>query len=805
MLDLSADIAGRYATRLLARHGFAVTRVRLEHPEAEPSMIFDGEAARPGSPFGRFLDTDKSITDIDLRTPDGSRLLRELMASNTTVVSTFRRDAARALGVDAADVKAINPTATLVTITPYGQAGEDAGRLATEKSLFAHAGAMLVSGAPAAAPLCPNLPVASMLGGIFGAIAIALRLLDPLGDGVHIDISLMDVLVANLERVLSYYTYLEAVPYRGAGSGRIEQSSGGGFLRAADGYFYVFSGYQWFDRVLEMVGRSDLAAATGAGDTNARRQSADAINTAVAQATAALSVAELTKRAQSLRMPSGPVATVPSLFEDPQLQHRGTLRRNPSGQVEIQEPFHIASGQVQRGSSTDLGHRHHPGDGLPRSPLHGLRVLDLTHAFAGPTSSRILSDAGADVIKIESVSRLDLLARGMIPFANDTSGEWWERSGYFADRNLGKRAITLDMTHADGHDLFVRLVRDADVVMANFTPRVLREWRLEPHQLIDLNPRLVVLMMTGFGMTGPKSEYPALAGTMEAASGFSSFIRTDDDQPPGALGFNFGDMVSGVYGAAAVLFALHRQRSTGESQIIDLACAEAPIAFLAGQILDYATTGRPPSTSSDPFHAGGHVLVKAGERPGRQSWVLAYLPGVTPDAAERVELGSLEPAPSRGWMRSPLLRRELLAELESQQVLAVPLSDAEDLWYANGLRDRDLFIFATRHGVPTMPHPRALPLLWDGKALGPRLRPVPLLGEHNWEVLGEGLDLPADHFALLEQRAVIGTRPLGKLPRTFQVPLALDHLEQLGLLRRRVGARADLLESFVKSGSLPHH
>jgi crotonobetainyl-CoA:carnitine CoA-transferase CaiB-like acyl-CoA transferase len=796
VLDVSVDIAGRYAGRLLARHGFEVTRATIRHVDARPSMVGDGVATETGSAFERFLDGGKEMVALDLTTADGVNQLQELIRATDTVLSTFGPDAASALGLDAPAVHQINPDAAVVSVTPYGLRGPDAGAPATEKTLFAHAGAMLISGPPSAFPLCPNLPIPSMLGGIYAAMATLLRHLGPPSDGVELDVSLIDVLTANLERVLSYYTYLEAVPYRGVGSGRIEQSAGGGYLRAADGYFYIFSGYQWFDRVLEMVGRSDLIA--DAGQVTSRREQTGLINAAVAEAMAGLTVDQLAKRAQQLRMPSGPVATTSSLLEDPQLQARQTFTRTPAGELDIDEPWRILPGR------SDTRPAPEPRPALSGLPLAGVRVLDLTHAFAGPTSSRILAEAGADVIKIESVTRLDLLARGMIPYDNDTSAGWWERSGYFADRNLGKRAITLDMSVPDGRELFLRLVETADVVVANFTPRVLRDWGLEPERLLELNPRLVVLMMTGFGLTGPRSENPALAGTMEAASGFSTFVRATDDEPPGALGFNFGDMVSGVFGAAAVLFALHEQRATGAGQIIDFACAEAPIPFLACQILEQDTTAAEPSCRTDYLHAGTHLLIAAGEPPGGQRWVLAYLASTGPTVDGLVADVGLDLVPAGAPtsvvpLQSGLSRDLLVARLQAKGVVAVPLSDAEDRWYDQGLRSRDFFVFATRRSVTTMPHARGLPVLWDGAALGPPMSSVPLLGEHNWEVLGRPLGLSREAFAGLEDRGAIGARPVGKLPKTFQVPLALDYLQELGLLRRCEGARSALIASFANT------
>jgi crotonobetainyl-CoA:carnitine CoA-transferase CaiB-like acyl-CoA transferase len=358
------------------------------------------------------------------------------------------------------------------------------------------------------------------------------------------------------------------------------------------------------------------------------------------------------------------------------------------------------------------------------------------------------------------------------------------------------------MSRPEGRDLFLRLAAGADVIVANFTPRVLRDWGLEPETLLDINRRLVILMMTGFGLSGPKRDNPALAGTMESASGFSSFVRRTDEEPPGALGFNFGDMVSGVYGALAVLLALHRRDTTGTGQIIDFACAEAPIAFVANQVLDCSVSGVEPSCTTDYLHAGTHLLIEATGPAQGQAWVLAYLPPGGPTVSELVaddELRLRRPLTNAGPdLLTAAHSRDIAVQLLRQRgLVAVPLANAEDLWYDPSLRARHFFLLATRRSVATMPHSRALPVLLDGAPLSRAMYAVPLLGEHNWDVLGGSLGLTPESFALLEDDGIIGSRPTGKLPRTFQTPLALDQLEQLGLIEQRPGVRSRLIASFA--------
>lgn len=792
VLDLSTDLAGRYAGRVLARNGVDVTRVRLHHRAARPSMRHDGPAMAPGSAFQHYLDDSKQVLDIDFdsgSSVDARARFEHLVQVSDVVLSTFPSDVAEAMGISDDALFSVRADLRVVHVTPYGLTGARSLDPATDATIFAQSGAMLISGSPDAAPIAPKLPVASILGGAFAAMAVLLGA-SPESSSQSVDLSLFEILVANTERVLSYLTYLESIPHRGVGSGRIEQSSGGGYLAAEDGWFYIFSGYQWFEKVAEMVGRPDLAS----GDQVAsRHERAAEIDEAIRAAVAEYPVSELARRALDLAIPSGPVNTLDMLAGDPQMAARSAVVENDHA-IAVDEPFRITVVSPRDAAAAARAVRADTGrSARPDRPLDGLRVLDLSHAYAAPTTSRILADCGADVLKIESVNRLDLLARGMLPYDNDTSGEWWEHSGYFGDRNLGKRSLTLDMASEEGRDLFRRLVPRADVVVANFTPRVLRSWGLGPEQLTEINPSLIVLLMTGFGQEGPKASSPALAGTMESASGFSSMIRRSESDAPGALGFNFGDMVSGVFGALSVLLAAESRRHDGKGSIIDFACAEAPLPFLAQHIVS-AESGRFPGCEVDLVHAGRHLLIGSDE--DAHAWVLVHVPSPELEDLVTVELGLVEIDPS-GVATTSLDRATVCSTLTGLGLIAVPLSNAEDLWFDSGLRERGFFGFVRRRGAVTMPHAPAFPGHFDGKPLGWAPTAVPQLGEANWEIMVDELDVDAAMYADLERRGVIGCQPRGRLPRTFERPLNLDLLEQRGLIRRVAGVRDRLIASFV--------
>ena len=207
-----------------------------------------------------------------------------------------------------------------------------------------------------------------------------------------------------------------------------------------------------------------------------------------------------------------------------------------------------------------------------RSPLSGIRVIDLATIYAGPLSATLLGDFGADVVKVEH-PRGDPL-RGHGP-SKDGHGLWWKVVG----RN--KRAIILDLSTPEGRDVLLGLSASADVVIESFRPGVLERWGLGYEELSSSNPGLVLLRTTGFGQVGPYRDRPRFGTLAESMSGFAS-LTGEPNGPPTLPPFGLADGIAGIAGALAVMFALfHRDVRGGHGQVIDLAIVE-PIMMLLG-------------------------------------------------------------------------------------------------------------------------------------------------------------------------------------------------------------------------------
>lgn len=208
-------------------------------------------------------------------------------------------------------------------------------------------------------------------------------------------------------------------------------------------------------------------------------------------------------------------------------------------------------------------------------PLKDLRVIDLSTLFAGPLAAMHLGDFGAEIIKVEHPTMPDP-ARGH-GAARDGHNLWWKTLG----RN--KRTMTLNLSTEEGQEIFRRLVRTADVVIENFRPGTLERWALGPEQLHEVNPRLVIARVTGFGQVGPYRRRPGFGTLAEAMSGFAA-LTGEPEGPPTLPPFGLADGVAALATAYAVMTALHHRGASGRGQVVDMALIEPILSILGPQI-----------------------------------------------------------------------------------------------------------------------------------------------------------------------------------------------------------------------------
>lgn len=218
-------------------------------------------------------------------------------------------------------------------------------------------------------------------------------------------------------------------------------------------------------------------------------------------------------------------------------------------------------------------------------PLEGVRVLDLTRVLAGPYCTMLLSDLGAEVVKVEQPGKGDD-SRHFGPFKDG-------RSLYFASINREKKSISLNLKHEEGLALFRSLVPEFDVVVENFRPGVMEKLGLGYENLKELNPRLIYAASSGFGHSGPDSQKPAYDILVQALGGLMS-ITGWPDSPPTRVGVSIGDITAALFTAIGVVSALYQRERTGVGQKIDVAMLDCQVAILENAIARFQVEGENP-------------------------------------------------------------------------------------------------------------------------------------------------------------------------------------------------------------------
>ena len=803
VLDLSVDLSGMYATRLLADQGWDVRRVDIP----QQSRLWEklNTAGVPQTNLGlidHHLNRNKRRLQIDLFDPTERGQLAELVRSVDFIVESFPAATPSDARLSFADFQGMNPKATVVSISPYGRTGPYSNRLATDRTLWAHSGAMFLCGRLDERPLAPNVPIVSFLGGVYACIAILseqirrARTGGSESKGRHFDISLMDSMSANLERATTYYSYLQSVPLRGSASRRYFGGYPAGPYRAKDGYLMLVPGHQPVSSVALLIERPELIEHPLFTDRPMRIREAAAFDALIEGPLLERDVDDLVRDAADLRMPCARILEMPDLLDDEQLAYRKAFVRNPSGELEIQEPWRFLDPPLLPGDSNESGAAVEAKTSSPTPlgqptggpPLAGMRVLDLTQAYAGPTASRILAELGAEVIKVESVDHLDVVPRGLIPCDNEPGAEWWERSGFFADRNLGKLGVTLKLDHPEGRQLALDLVKKSDVAIWNYSPRVMDNLGLSFASLREANPGIVLTAMSGYGYSGPGRNQYALAASMEAASGWTSQIRYRDGETPMLLGFSLLDALSGIYAATATLFALERRIRTGSSSIVDFAARESAIPFLAFPLAELAKGGS-PSVEHEFLSANGRHLTLQVK--GEERWVEVFVPESRTQVLMAVLAKSARGAPAgeRHVQEAGPLAREwdqqaLVKALQENALPAAAVFDGEQILLNDHLNVRRLFHLVDRPtGVGIRPHARQVPGLADGMPLSLELGPPPRVGQHNRMIFSELLGLSDDAIEKLAESGVIGEGPAGNLPAAWRRPLPLEEMAERGAIR----------------------
>ncbi len=787
VVETAVGIAGGYAAKLLVDAGAEV--VKVEPAGGDPLRQWSASGAT-GDAVGalfRFLAAGKRSV---VGTPADDHV-RQLIASADLVIDSGD------VGLDVEALHESDPRLVVCSITPYGLTGPYAGRPATEFTVQAECGSIASRGIMSRPPVQAGGRIAEWSAGATAAAAslATLRRGVGSGEGALLDVSWFEVMVLATNLYGDLMFSLMGRPQFPIAPRSVELPS---IDPTADGWIgFNTNGAQHFKAFAELIGHPEMVGHETWGNIQGRIANREEWDRLVRGYTQAHTSAEVLERAEQLRVPTARVNDGKSVMEDEQPVARDFYATDPATGVRTPRSHYLLNGEraPQPGPAPELGAddpatliRERPAAASPADgalPLRGLKVLDLTAWWAGPAVAQLLAALGAEAVHVESLSHLDpmRLASAIMFLGRD---RWWEYSGFHMAINPNKLGVTIDMGGAGGEEaaeegrkLVRKLVEWADVVVENYTPRVLEKWGLGWEQVHAINPRAVMMRMPAFGLEGPWRGRLGFAQTVEQMSGMAWVTGYADGEPLVPRGPC--DPMGGMHAAFAVLTALAARDATGEGQLVEAPLLDQALNMTAEQVIEYSATGtvlqrdgnRSPYAAPQGLYAchAPEAMGTADER-----WLALSVASDEQWQALVQVLGSPE------WARDPAL-----AGFAGRRSAA----DALDARLGEWARGRDVAATVEEliaAGVPaaTLTSPRNLPanphLMARGyleevhsDVVGTHLVPsqpfrmsgvdrwirwpAHLVGEHNVQVLSGILGLEQDELDRLEKLGVIGTEP----------------------------------------------
>ncbi len=785
VLDISQGIAAPFCAKLLA--GLGASTVKVEPPEGDWTRTlgpFPGDTPDPERSAAYFyFNTSKRGIILDLATEAGRAHLARLVRQYDAVIAGETEGELAARGIGLAWLQQHNPRVILTTISGFGSDGPRAGWGWSHLIACATGGWANACGLPDREPLQAGGAITETLTGAFAAAATLLAVLGRHrhGHGEHVDVSAQQATLAGALFPTLRYEYTGDLPGRDS-----SVAPGPSFmLPARDGHIgvNVLTPAQW-GLLCDFLGRPDIAANPRYAGRE-RLRLAGEIRAMFEEAVRGRGADELFHEGQTWRVPFGLVPDMAGITALPPHQERGFLamvEHPAAGTVAVPgvpfistattpAPFrppllgeHTAQVLAELDSTPPAAAPAEPAAPIT-APLEGLCIVDLSMYFSGPLATQIAGDGGADVIKVESVQRIDgwrgpLLAGGERP---------WERSPNFNWVNRSKRGITLNLTDPRGADLLKRLVARADVLIENYTPRVMANFGLDYATLRAINPRLIMLSMPGFGSNVSWRDYVAFGMSTEQMSGICHLTGYAGG-PPLFTGMNGGDPFVGVIAATVLFAALHHRGRTGEGQHIDLSQVEACTLFTGDAVTGWTLAAADPGRTGNahprraphgiyPCRDGRWIAIDCQND---DQWAtLASLLGMTSadlvTVAGRLAHRQALDAAVAAWTRSHD-HISLQDELQAQGIASGAVVNGPELLADPQLAARGGFIVQDRPGIGEKHYP-GQPYHFR-YAPPPPNRRAPLLGEHTNDVLRELLGLNDAELAELERLDITGQEPV---------------------------------------------
>jgi crotonobetainyl-CoA:carnitine CoA-transferase CaiB-like acyl-CoA transferase len=781
ILDLSSNIAGPYASKLYLDAGAQVTKI--EAPGGDPLRLWTASrqnlAANEPSPLFQYLNAGKQSIVLDPRDAQDRARFGAFAERADIVIEDWGAEGLEERGLSPDSWLEANPRLSIVRISPWGQQGPWAKRAANDFTLQAATGSVEYRGLPDREPLATGGRLGDWIAGSFASVAAlaAWRSARQTGEGQTVDLSSFEAMI----QCLTVFGDLGSQFFGGLIPRSVDIPS---IEPTADGHigFSTHTGQQWTD-FCAMMGRQEIGQDPRFLEARERMEQIDFIEGIIQNWTSARTTDEIIELCELLRIPVAPIGNGKNLPDFDHMIARGIFQRTPGGFLQPRAPWRLETAEAAPIGRTSLLDEDRKAllDSLEKTPAKkdapiggsdlpfaSLKIVDLTAFWAGPYTTSILSDFGADVIKVESIQRPD----GM-RFAGSVRNEaLWEWSHVFHGANPGKRDVTLRLDHEDGLGLLKRLIADADILIENFSARVMPSFGLDEETVKALNPRLIFVRMPAFGLDGPWRDRAGFAMTVEQVSGLA-WVTGYEDMPLVVRGAC--DPLGSVHTVFAIGLALEERLRTGRGQVVEVALVEPALAVAAEQVIEYSAYGFLLGRSANAMpHAAPQGLFETRTESERvavsvtndQQWrgLCRVLDANDWRLSEELSTHSgrlanhdMLVARLSAWTRTRA-RDEVIRALLAEGVPATASVNNHSLMPNPQLE--------ARHFFQTMKHPftgetryPAFPAIFSGLERDLHRAPPPTLGQHNREVLQSELGIGLAEIDRLEAEGIIGTRP----------------------------------------------
>ena len=796
--------------------------IKIEPPDGSPTRdrgpFHKDRVSRDTSLFWNAYCVNKRSITLDIETSEGQEMFRNLARQADIVIESFAPGYMAGLRLGYDDLSSDNAGLILTSITPFGQTGPYAHYNATDMIAWSMGGMQYICGDADRPPARITFPQAELNAGgqaLAGTMA-AFWHRQQTGMGQHVDVSMQVAVV---------WTTMNATPFPPLNGVNLERD--GAFhsrgqlsvrqvFKCEDGFVTLLSANATVQKMLDwmleegalpdwllgfdVLSLDRVAMATGSDPEGV--EIFHKIQTLEEQFVQNKSKLELYDRALSHRILLAPCNTVDDIAASPQLaarefwidldvpaieaslRHLGPFIKMDESPLKIRRPApgigeHNAEILEELGSETEKLSRAPAVKSdvdSPKLPFEGIKVLDFTWVGVGPITIKYLADHGAEVIRVESVGRPDVL-RMAPPFKDGTPGI--NRSQFPASYNTSKLGLGLNMARPEGRKIIRDLIKtwQPDVISESFTPRVMASWGLGYDEVKKLAPDIIYFSTCQQGQTGPHSHYAGFGQLAASMAGYYHVTGWPDREPAAPYGA-YSDFINPPNAFAAIVAALEYRRRTGKGQRLDLAQFECAAQYLAPAVMDYMVNGRVigrRGNSDDRFAPHGVYPCANAERKytgdgpswlsiaveNQEQW--AAFCGVVGDSKliTDVSFSSMELRQENAaeldekisaWTANRNAR-ETMEKLQAAGVPAGVVQSQADLWEDPQLEHRKFFTWLDHAECGPMPYDGLQFLL--SKTPGSLRMPQALIGQHNNVILREKLGMSDDEIGNLVAEGVL--------------------------------------------------